>query len=43
VSLAYDPNGPLWQVSAPSGTSRFEYNGDKLIQEYDGAGTRTRL
>jgi YD repeat-containing protein len=43
VSLAYDPNGRLWQVSAPSGTSRFEYDGDRLIQEYDGAGTRTRL
>ena len=43
VTLAYDPNGRLWQVSAPSGTRRLEYDGDRLIQEYDGAGTRTAL
>ena len=43
VNLAYDPNGRLWQVSAPSGTRRLEYDGDRLIQEYDGAGTRTAL
>jgi RHS repeat-associated protein len=34
VSLAYDPLGRLWQVSGPSGTRRFEYDGDRLIQEF---------
>ena len=43
ATLAYDPNGRLWQVASPAGTRRLEYDGDKLIQEYDGAGTRTAL
>jgi RHS repeat-associated protein len=38
VSLAYDPNGRLWQVSAPSGTTRFLYDGDRLIEEMSGTG-----
>jgi RHS repeat-associated protein len=43
AALAYDPNGRLWQVTGPSGTRRLEYDGDRLLQEYDGAGTRTAL
>jgi YD repeat-containing protein len=39
VTLAYDPNGRLWQVTSASGTRRMLYDGDKLISEYDGAGT----
>jgi RHS repeat-associated protein len=40
VSLAYDPLGRLWQYSGPiSGTLRFLYDGDRLTQELDGAGT----
>src|SRR5439155_2175249 len=42
VSLAYDPDGRLWQVSAPSGTTRFVYDGDRRILEYDGSGTIIR-
>jgi RHS repeat-associated protein len=34
VSLAYDPLGRLWRVSGPSGIRRFEYDGDRLIQEF---------
>jgi YD repeat-containing protein len=43
VTLAYDPNGRLWQVSAPSGTTRFLCDGDKPIREYDAAAGRTRV
>ena len=43
TTLAYDPNGRLWQVSGPSETTRFVYDGDRLIEEYDGAGTRIRV
>ena len=39
VALSYDPNGRLWQVTSPAGTRRFLYDGDKLISEYDAAGT----
>jgi RHS repeat-associated protein len=42
TSLAYDPNGRLWQVSGPSETTRFLYDGDRLVEEYDAAGTRVR-
>jgi RHS repeat-associated protein len=42
VSLAYDPNGRLWQLSAPTGTTRFVYDGDKLLEEYDGGGNWLR-
>jgi hypothetical protein len=34
VSLAYDPLGRLWQVSGSSGIRRFEYDRDRLIQEF---------
>ena len=40
ASLAYDPLGRLWQVSGgTAGTTRFVYDGDRLVEEYDGAGT----
>jgi YD repeat-containing protein len=37
ATLSYDPLGRLWQVASPSGTTR--YDGDRLVLEYDGAGT----
>jgi YD repeat-containing protein len=43
VSLAYDPLGRLWQLSAPSGTTRFEYDGDRLLEEFNTAGSWVRL
>jgi RHS repeat-associated protein len=43
VTLAYDPNGRLWQVSGPSGVTRFVYDGDRLIEELNGAGAWLRL
>jgi RHS repeat-associated protein len=42
VSLAYDPNGRLWQVSSAAGTTRFLYEGDRLTSEYDAAGNLLR-
>jgi RHS repeat-associated protein len=42
ATLAYDPLGRLWQVSGPSGTTRFLYDGDDLIQERDGNGNLLR-
>lgn len=39
--LGYDPLGRLWQVSGSSGTTRFLYDGDQLVAEYDGAGVLT--
>src|SRR3954471_15436204 len=39
ATLSYDPLGRLWQVAAPSGTTRFLYDGDRLAIEYDAAGT----
>jgi RHS repeat-associated protein len=38
VALSYDPNGRLWQVSGASSLSRFLYDGDRLVQEYDASG-----
>ena len=37
ATLSYDPLGRLWQVAAPSGTTRFVYDGDHIAIEYDGA------
>jgi YD repeat-containing protein len=37
ATLSYDPLGRLWQVAAPSGTTRFIYDGDHIAIEYDGA------
>jgi RHS repeat-associated protein len=42
ATLSYDPLGRLWQVAAPSGTTRFLYDGDRLVLEYDAAGTVLR-
>jgi RHS repeat-associated protein len=43
VDLAYDPLGRLWQVSGgPSGTTRFLYDGDALVAEYDASGNMLR-
>jgi YD repeat-containing protein len=43
ATLSYDPLGRLWQVAAPSGTTRSEYDGDRLIDEFDAAGNRVRF
>lgn len=43
ASLAYDPMGRLWQTSGGSaGTTRFLYDGDALVAEYDGSGNLLR-
>jgi RHS repeat-associated protein len=40
ASLVYDPLGRLWEVTSPAtGTTRFLYDDDALIGEYDSAGT----
>jgi RHS repeat-associated protein len=39
--LAYDPLGRLWQVTSGTSTTRFIYDGDALVGEYDGSGTMT--
>jgi RHS repeat-associated protein len=39
VNLAYDPLGRLWQTSvAGAQVTRFLYDGDRLVMEYDAAG-----
>jgi RHS repeat-associated protein len=43
VSLSYDPMGRLWQLAAPTGTTRFEYDGDRLLEEFNTAGNWVRL
>src|SRR3954470_13700595 len=35
ATLAYDPLGRLWQGAGSAGKTRFVYDGDALIQEYD--------
>jgi RHS repeat-associated protein len=43
ASLAYDPLGRLWQVSSTAtGTTRFLYDGNRLLTEYDGSGSPLR-
>jgi RHS repeat-associated protein len=43
VSLAYDPNGRLFQTSGGSaGATQLLYDGDALIGEYDTSGTMNR-
>jgi RHS repeat-associated protein len=37
ASLAYDPLGRLWQVSDATGTTRFLYDGDRLVLDYAAA------
>jgi RHS repeat-associated protein len=43
-TLSYDPLGRLYQVTTttPSSTTRFVYDGDRLIAEYNGSGTLLR-
>jgi RHS repeat-associated protein len=41
ATLSYDPLGRLWQVTSGSNTTRFLYDGDALIAEYDGTGAMT--
>jgi RHS repeat-associated protein len=42
ATLSYDPLGRLFQVTASSGAvTRFLYDGDALVAEYDGAGAMT--
>jgi YD repeat-containing protein len=43
ATLAYDPLGRLWQLAGPLGASRFEYDGDKLLEEFNTAGAWVRL
>lgn len=42
ASLKYDPLGRLYEVNAPSGVTRFVYDADRLIVEYNGSGTLLR-
>ncbi|MGR4866916.1 RHS repeat domain-containing protein [Caulobacter sp. LARHSG274] len=37
ASLAYEPAGRLWQVSAGAGSTAFVYSGSDLVAELDGA------
>jgi RHS repeat-associated protein len=41
--LSYDPLGRLWRIAGPSETTVFGYDGDRLVEEYDGSGARTRV
>jgi hypothetical protein len=44
ASLAYDPLERLWETSGgTAGTTRFLYDGDRLIVEYDTAGSPLRV
>jgi RHS repeat-associated protein len=43
VAMSYDPLGRLYQVgSASSATMRFQYDGARLVGEYDGSNARQR-
>jgi YD repeat-containing protein len=42
ASLSYDPLGRLYEVTSPNGTTRFVYDGDALVGEYDGRATSRR-
>lgn len=42
MSLAYDPLGRLRQTTLGSATTQFLYDGDRLVAEYDAAGTLLR-
>ena len=41
TNLTYDPLGRLWQVVKGAANTRFLYDGDALVGEYDGGGTLT--
>jgi RHS repeat-associated protein len=42
ATLRYDPLGRLYEVTGPSGTRRFLYDGDALVAEYNTSGTLLR-
>jgi len=42
ANLVYDPMGRLWQVLGPTTNTRFLYDGDELIAEYDANGVMVR-
>ncbi|WP_187107806.1 RHS repeat-associated core domain-containing protein [Sphingomonas xanthus] len=42
ASLVWDPMGRLFQVTGPTTNTRFLYDGDELVAEYDSAGTLIR-
>jgi len=42
ASLSYDPMGRLWQVTGATTNTRFVYDGDELVAEYDSYGTLAR-
>jgi RHS repeat-associated protein len=42
AALAYDPLGRLWQVTSGGATSRFLYDGDRMVEERNAAGALTR-
>jgi RHS repeat-associated protein len=41
ANLSYDPLGRLWQVTSGSSTTRFLYDGDALVAEYDASDAMT--
>lgn len=44
ATLSYDPLGRLWQtVGSVTGTTDFEYDGDRILEEFNGSGTLQRL
>jgi RHS repeat-associated protein len=42
ATLTYDPLGRLYEVATAAATTRFLYDGDRLIAEYDASGTLLR-
>lgn len=40
--MKYDPFGRLYEISRNGTTTRFQYDGDALIAEYDGSGNLTQ-
>jgi RHS repeat-associated protein len=42
AALRYDPLGRLYEVTGTSGTTRFLYDGDALVAEFNSAGTMLR-
>jgi RHS repeat-associated protein len=42
AALTYDPLGRLYQVTLGTSTTRFLYDGDALVAEYDGSNTLIR-
>jgi RHS repeat-associated protein len=42
AALSYDPLGRLYQVTLGTSTTRFLYDGDALVAEYDGSNTLLR-